>query len=195
MTYRIESLLAARQFVVPQTVGDRIYFISNLSGHMSLYAMDYGGSVPEPLLPPNIALQNPHLMNGESFFVFPDLGKILVMIDKDGDENYLPKFIPIEGGFPEDPFDGFFEDYRVSVGDCDLEKNKAFFIAESRKEPLNVTFLADLEKLEIHKIAESMYGMYPDAKQKITRNSSLLRAIHPETMSSINGNKARLSSS
>ena len=82
MKYRIESLLAARQFVVPQIVEDRIYFISNLSGHMSLYAMDYGGSVPEPLLPPHIALQNPHLMNGESFFVFPDLGKILVMIER-----------------------------------------------------------------------------------------------------------------
>ena len=82
--YRIESLLAARQFVVPQLVGDRIYFISNLSGHMSLYAMDHGGSVPEPLLPPHIALQNPHLMNGNSFFVFPDLGKVIVMIDNDG---------------------------------------------------------------------------------------------------------------
>ena len=160
--YRIESLLAARQFVVPQLVGDRIYFISNLSGHMSLYVMDHGGSVPEPLLPPHIALQNPHLMNGNSFFVFPELGKIIVMIDKDGDENYLPKFIPIDGGFPEDPFDGIFEDYRTHIGGCDLEHNKALIFAESRKEPLNVTFLVDLATLEITKIAESMYGMGPD---------------------------------
>ena len=60
---RIESLLSARAFLAPQMVQDRIFFISNLSGHMSLYAMNYGGGVPEPLLPPDIALQNPHLMS------------------------------------------------------------------------------------------------------------------------------------
>ena len=67
---RIESLLSARLFLVPQLAGDRIYFISNLSGQMSLYAMDFGGSVPEPLLPPQIALQNPTLMNGIFFSAF-----------------------------------------------------------------------------------------------------------------------------
>jgi len=164
--YRIESLLSARQFVVPQIVGNRIYFISNQSGHMSLYAMDYGGSVPEPLLPPHIALQNPHLMTGESFFVFPKLGKILVMIDKDGDENYEPKFIPIDGGFPEDPFDSFFEDFRAHLIDYDIEKNLAFFSAESRKEQLRTTFLVDLKTLKIEKIAESMFSMIPDGITK-----------------------------
>ena len=79
--FRIESLLSARLFIAPQLAGQRIFFISNLSGHLSLYAMDYGGSVPEPLLPPNIALQNPELIGGHSFYVFPNLGKILVMID------------------------------------------------------------------------------------------------------------------
>jgi len=83
---RIESLLAARLFLVPQVVGDRLYFMSNMSGHLSLYVMSVGGSVPEPLLPPHIALQNPHLMSGASFVVFPELGKIVVMIDSDGDE-------------------------------------------------------------------------------------------------------------
>jgi hypothetical protein len=29
--------------------------------------MDHGGSVPEPLLPPNIVMQNPHLMGDYSF--------------------------------------------------------------------------------------------------------------------------------
>ncbi len=87
---RIESLLSARLFLVPQVVDDRLFFISNLSGHLSLYAMDVGGSVPEPLLPPHIALQNPHLMGGASFVVFPSLGRILVMIDSDGDEAYKP---------------------------------------------------------------------------------------------------------
>ena len=91
---RIESLLSARLFLVPQIVGDRIYFISNLSGRNSLYVMDFGGSVPEPLLPPHIALQNPHLMPGLSFVVFPKADKLLVMIDEDGDEVYQPMFIP-----------------------------------------------------------------------------------------------------
>ena len=179
MKFRIESLLAARQFIVPQIIGNRIFFISNLSGHMSLYAMDYGGSVPEPLLPPHIALQNPHLMNGESFFVFPDLGKILVMIDNDGDENYLPKFIPIDGGFPEDPFDGFFDDYRVHVGDCNLEQNIAFFLAESRKEPLYVTFFVNLKTLEIRKITESPYGTFPDAKTEDYSRMTLVEGYSP----------------
>ena len=60
--YPIESLLSARQFLVPQTVGDHIYFVSNMSGRLSLYRMKAGGSIPEPLLPPELALQNPHLM-------------------------------------------------------------------------------------------------------------------------------------
>ena len=104
MTYRIESLMSARLFVVPQYAEERIYFLSNLTGHLSLYAMFYGGSVPEPLLPPNIALQNPHLIGGHSFYVFPKLNKILVMIDKDGDENYQPNLISLDGGFPEPAF-------------------------------------------------------------------------------------------
>ncbi len=70
--FRVESLLSARLFLQPQIVGERIYFISNLSGKLSLYVMDYGGSVPEPLLPPDIALQNPHLLDGKSFHVFDE---------------------------------------------------------------------------------------------------------------------------
>ena len=69
---RIESLLSARQFVGPQLVGERIFFLSNLSGHLSLYSMEYGGSIPEPLLPPHVALQDPHHLPGKSFVVFPD---------------------------------------------------------------------------------------------------------------------------
>ena len=88
--YRIESFLSARLFLVPELIGERIYFVSNISGHLSLYVMDKGGSVPEPLLPPEIALQNPHLLEGRLFKVFPKLGKILVMIDQDGNEDYNP---------------------------------------------------------------------------------------------------------
>ena len=61
---RIEALLSARLFVEPQLAGERLYFVSNLSGHLSLYSMDVNGGVPEPLLPPQLALQNPELVGG-----------------------------------------------------------------------------------------------------------------------------------
>ena len=55
---RIEALLSARLFLEPQLAEGRVYFISNLSGHLSLYVMDAAGGVPEPLLPPQLALQD-----------------------------------------------------------------------------------------------------------------------------------------
>jgi hypothetical protein len=45
MSYRIESLMSARLFVAPQYADDRVYFVSNLSGHLSLYAMMLTGGV------------------------------------------------------------------------------------------------------------------------------------------------------
>ena len=72
--YPIQSLLSARQFVSPQRVGDRLYFISNMSGRLSLYAMHVSGSVPEPLLPPDVALPNPHHLEGVVVYrVLPEL--------------------------------------------------------------------------------------------------------------------------
>jgi hypothetical protein len=98
--FKIESLLAARLFLSPQLAGDRLYFISNLSGRLSLYAMDRAGSVPEPLLPADIGLMTPEMVGPIPFYVFPKLGKVIVMIDRDGDENYQPFTVPLEGGFP-----------------------------------------------------------------------------------------------
>ena len=46
-TIRVEHLLSARLFLAPQIAGDRLFFISDLSGRLSLYAMDAQGSVPE----------------------------------------------------------------------------------------------------------------------------------------------------
>lgn len=158
---RIESLLSARLFLQPQLIGERIYFLSNLSGHISLYAMDYGGSVPEPLLPPQIALQNPHLIGGKSFFVFPRLNRILVMIDRDGDENYQPMLIPIEGGFPEPAFNNYFAEYRVHLGECDPDRNIAYFSAESRNAPLIRAYQGHLPAGELVKLGESEWGSYP----------------------------------
>ena len=161
--HRIESLLSARLFLVPQVAGNYIYFISNLSGRNSLYRMQLGGSVPEPLLPPQIALQNPHLMNGRSFIVFPDIGRILVLIDQDGDENYQPMLIPLEGGYPEPWHREVFEGNQVFAGSEDLANNIVYLVMQSRTEALYASYLANLESGELVKLAESMYGRMPAA--------------------------------
>jgi pimeloyl-ACP methyl ester carboxylesterase len=161
MAPRIESFLSARLFVFPQLAGDRLFFISNLSGRLSLYGMYYGGSVPEPLLPPHLALQNPELIGGASYRAFPKLGKVLVMLDRDGDENYQPMLIPEEGGFPEPAFDNFFANYRVHLGECDLEKNIAYFNAERRDKPMQECYRGDLATGTLTKLDESPYGAYP----------------------------------
>ncbi len=163
---QIESFLSARAFLAPQLVDERIYFISNLSGQMSLYAMDFGGSVPEPLLPPGIALQNPHLIGGKSFFVFPKLGKILVMLDKDGDENYQPALIPVAGGYPDPVLKQYFENYRVHLHGCDRRNQICYFSAESRTAQMNESYRWDLNTGELVKIAESRWGAYVSIHNK-----------------------------
>ena len=163
MNYRIEALLSARLFLRPEVAGDRIYFLSNMSGHNSLYVMDHGGSVPEPLLPPNIVLQNPHLIGGGSFVVLKELEKILVMIDHDGDENYLPMMIPITGGFPQPAFDNFFENTRCHLVEVDTRKNLCIIVAESREEGMLRTYLCHFDTNEVEEIYASPYGGYPAA--------------------------------
>jgi pimeloyl-ACP methyl ester carboxylesterase len=161
MIPRIESLLSARLHLSPQIAGDRIYFISNLSGRLNLYGMYYGGSVPEPLLPSNIALQNPELIGGLSYFVFPLLDKILVMLDRDGDENYQPVLIPIEGGFPEQAFDKFFEKFRVHLTECDIDKNIVYFNAEPRNKGIPEAYRGNLLTNKLEKLMESEWGAWP----------------------------------
>lgn len=162
----IESLLSARLFLRPQVVGDTIYFISNLNGRNSLYRMKTGGSVPEPLLPPDIALQNPHLIEGISFVVFPQLDQILVMIDKDGDENYQPMLIPVTGGYPQ-PFHGeVFAGHSIMADGEDLERNCIFLTVQSRTESIFHSYLADLATGELSKLSESMYGGVPVSSNK-----------------------------
>ncbi len=164
MPVSIESLLAARLFVSPKLLGERIFFLSNLGqgGHLSLYAMDAGGSVPEPLLPARIAVQNPELMEAEVFELFPRLGKILLMLDRDGDENYQPMLIPLEGGIPEPAFGTAFDDYRVRCVDTDPERNLAYLSAEARGERMYVSFQANLETGELVKLGQHVWGSYVD---------------------------------
>jgi pimeloyl-ACP methyl ester carboxylesterase len=162
MPPRIESFLSARLHLSPQIVGDRIFFVSNLSGRLSLYAMYYGGSVPEPLLPPDVSLQNPLLLEGGVLFcAFPILEKILVMLDKDGDEVYQPMFIPIDGGFPEPAFGDAFANHRVHLADYDLEKSIAYFHAERRDKSISEAYRADLLTGKLTKLDESEWGAFP----------------------------------
>jgi pimeloyl-ACP methyl ester carboxylesterase len=162
--FRIESLLAARLFLAPQVVGQRLYFISNLSGRLSLYAMPVGGGVPIPLLPPDIALPNPHhLAPALSYEVLPALGQILVLIDRDGDENYQPMLIPIEGGIPEPLFGDEFAGQQVICVKCDAERLVALFSVDPRTEPLNYTWLTNLATRERVALGSSAYGNYPMA--------------------------------
>ncbi len=160
--YRIESLLSARQFVHPQVVGDRMYFISDLSGRLSLYAMDVRGSVPEPLLPPDIALPNPHHLDGAvAFEVLPTLGQILLMLDRDGDENYQPMFLPIEGGIPQPVFGDRFAGQQVFCAFCDPERLLALFTVDPRNSPIYTTLRADLGTLETVDLGSSLYANAP----------------------------------
>lgn len=160
---RIESLLSARLFLEPQLVDDRLYFLSNLSGQLSLFVMDAGGSVPEPLLPPQIALQNPELIGGLSFFVLPELDRVLVMIDRDGDENYRPFTIPLGGGFPEPLAGDHFDGYRSHLVDVEPEGAIAYFAAESRAESLIHGLRCNLRTGEVEDLHASPYGAIPVA--------------------------------
>jgi pimeloyl-ACP methyl ester carboxylesterase len=120
-------------FVSPQLVDNRLYFISNLSGRLSLYAMDYGGGIPEPLLPPHIALQNPDLVGGYPFCVFPELGRIVVMVDNDGDEVYQPMTISLDGGFPEPAF-AELAGRRIFCTHYDQQSGYIYLVAASAQE-------------------------------------------------------------
>jgi pimeloyl-ACP methyl ester carboxylesterase len=160
---RIESLLSARLFLEPQLADGRLYFVSNLSGHLSLYAMDSAGGVPEPLLPPQLALQNPELIGGYSFYALPELNRVVVMIDHDGDENYEPFVIPLDGGFPEPLAAESFNGRRSSLLDVDPETATAYFNAQSREEAMEFALRVDLESGQVEEVGRSMYGAYVGA--------------------------------
>lgn len=162
--FRIESLLAARQFLAPQLVGEWLYFMSDISGRLSLYRMGIGGSIPQPLLPPHLALQNPHLLEGEGVYrVLPALGKVLVMLDHDGDENYQPTLIPLDGGIPDPLFGDRFAGQQVICGWLDAEKNIAIFSIDPRTAPSHHSLLVDLATLATIDLGSSAHGNFPIA--------------------------------
>lgn len=176
---QIQSLLSARLFLVPQLVDGHIYFISNLSGHMSLYRMREGGSVPQPLLPPHIALQNPAQMEGYLFAVFPKLGRVLVMIDQDGDENYQPAFIPLTGDFPQPALPALPEGFKFNLLSVDTAGNVAYFWAQSLGEPINRAYRAHLDSGEVVMLYESEFGGLPMASTPDYAKTVLVEAFGP----------------
>jgi pimeloyl-ACP methyl ester carboxylesterase len=122
--------------------------------------MDRKGGIPEPLLPTGLALQNPHLIIGYNYFVLPKLGKVLVMIDENGNENYQPCFVPLQGGIPEPIFGEKYKDQQIACIDCDAKKNIAYFFHDDRKTPNLECLRVDLATLETTSLGRSIYGNF-----------------------------------
>ncbi|MCE7737295.1 MAG: prolyl oligopeptidase family serine peptidase [Candidatus Heimdallarchaeota archaeon] len=159
-SFPIESLLSARQLLEPQLSDDLIYFISNMSGMYSLYKMKIDGSIPLPLLPEGLALQNPHLINGQNFDLFPNLNKILVMIDKNGDELYQPCFIPMDGGIPELIFGDQFRGMQVIYFYGDPSNNQIYLGVDTRKEPGYELYTVNLADKVLKSLGKTPYGRF-----------------------------------
>lgn len=156
--FPIQSLLSARLMLAPQLSKGWVYFLSDVSGVISLYRMRKEGGVPEPLLPAGLALQNPHLMVGYSFHIVPRLQKLLVMIDQNGNENYQPSFIPLEGGIPESIFGETYANQQVACLHCDIKTNIAYFWRDDRKNPGYETLQVDLDTMKVKSLGRSVYG-------------------------------------
>ncbi len=99
-------------------------------------------------------------MNGYSYCVHPELEKILIMIDADGNEIYKPMLIPLEGGYPQPIYEGQFKGYRTHLLECDPQQNIAYFSAESQQEPVNESYQGNLETGEIKFLAKSEWSAY-----------------------------------
>ena len=156
----VESLLSPRLFLNPELAGEHLYFVSDLSGRMSLYRICRGGSVPEPLIPGGIALANPKLVGGELFSVFPDLDEILVMIDDDGDENYQPHIVPLAGGIPEPMLGDRFAGQQVNLLWSHRNRHLAAFNIDPRVSPEHGSYVADLSTGDLLDLGTSIYGNY-----------------------------------
>ncbi len=154
--YRIESLLSAKLFLNPRLVDGRLYFISDLSGRLSLHAMDTGAI--SCLLPKDVALPTPLLVGGESYHVYPRLGRALVMIDRNGDENLQPCFVPLEGGTPEPVFGSRFAGQKVALTHSDSKANLAYFSVDPRTNPTYSSYRADLAARTLEELGGSLYG-------------------------------------
>ncbi|HET8683002.1 MAG TPA: alpha/beta fold hydrolase [Micromonosporaceae bacterium] len=160
MTFRIEHMLSAPLFLSPQLVGDRLFFISNLSGSLSLWAMDSAGSVPEPMLPPDVALLTPKLLGGQAFVALPDLGVIVVMIDRDGDELLQPCLVPIDGGDPQPLFGDRFAGQQVELVEVGPDGRGSLWV-DPRKHPEQEAYHFEVTGASLVPLGCSRYGNVP----------------------------------
>ena len=159
----VESLLAAKLHLSPQVARDRLYFISNETGRMSLFSMPLTGGETVQLVPADLALPSPKVMGGEPFAVLPDLGKIVLTMDSHGDENYQPYVLPIDGGTPEPLWPDLVAGRQVFTF-VDRAHHRALLVISPRDDPTYSTYLADLETLELTSLGESVYGNFPVAR-------------------------------
>jgi len=146
--------------LAPRVVEDKIYFLNDASGALSLYSMDKSGSIPQPLLPGGLALVITHLIIGDNYVVLPRMGKVMVMIDKLGNENYQPSFIPMEGGFPESVLGKNYENEQLASIHCDIKTNTAYLHRDDRKRPEQESLIVDLESRETTSLGRSLYGNF-----------------------------------
>jgi esterase/lipase len=160
MTVRIDHLLSAPLFLSPQLAGDRLFFISNLSGRLSLWVMDAAGSVPEPLLPPDVALLTPKLVPGRVFAALPDLGVIVVMVDRNGDELLQPCVIPIDGGDPRALFGDRFAGQQVVLADLDPD-GRGSILVDPRVRPEQEAYHFEVADARLVPLGRSRYGCFP----------------------------------
>ncbi len=123
------------------------------------------------MLPAGLALQNPHIMFGHSFYVLPRLDKILVMIDENGNENYQPCFISLSGGIPEPIFGDRFRNEQLVCLYCDVEKNIAYFVRDYRKTPNIEGLMVDLATLGVTSLGTSLYQ---NAYNGVNRDHSIV---------------------
>lgn len=166
MNFPLESLLSAKQILDPKLAGDEIFFVSDIAGSYSLYKMNRNGGFPEALLPSGTALQNPHLMDGYLYEIFPKLKKIIVMMDKNGDENYQPNIIPMDGGIPEPLFGTTYQGQKVICTLADDKANIIYFARDDRKNPGYTTSQVKLEGKHEQILHWSKYGCFPACHSK-----------------------------
>ena len=161
--FPIESLLSARQLVAPEISGDKVFFIANFAGSYGLYTMPKTGGVPVPLIPEGTALQNPHLMDGKNFVIFPNIDKILIMIDENGNELYQPCTVPLDGGIPEPLFGNRFSGQKLTINDFKVENNTVFFNIDDRKTPGFELLAVDLKTMKERSFGKTKYGTFASA--------------------------------
>jgi fermentation-respiration switch protein FrsA (DUF1100 family) len=80
------------------------------------------------------------------------------MIDNNGDENYQPCFVPLDGGIPEPIFKDKYQGEQMLCMDVDVKQNITYFRRDDRKTPDVECLQVNLEKLAIKSLGKSIYG-------------------------------------